>query len=119
MFKLRGRSMIEKVPKLFLQMIRNRLELFSLELQEEKLFLGRQLMLTLIGVVLGLMGLFALSILIVFIVPYEHRIVVASVFVGMYLITAAVALIIATRLAKRHTPFESTLAALNKDIYNT
>ena len=110
--------MIERAPKLFLQILQNRLKLISLELQEEELRLKRQIVLASVGSTLGFTGLIGLGILIVYLVPTAHRVLVASIIVAVFIVAAIVLLVVARGIARRHTPFESTLATLDKDIYN-
>lgn len=111
--------MIERAPKLFLQILKNRLELFSLELQEEKLRVNQQITLAVVGALLGVISLIALGILIVYLVPTEVRVLAAAITVAVFMAAAAVLLVVAQRLSRRHTPFEATLAMLDKDIYKT
>jgi uncharacterized membrane protein YqjE len=111
--------MIERVPKLFLQIVKNRLELLSLELQEEKLRVKQQIALAVVGALLGVTGLIGLGILIVYLVPTEGRVLAASIIVAVFIAAAAVLLVVAQRLSRQHTPFEATLAMLDKDIYKT
>ena len=111
--------MIERAPKLFLQILHNRLELLSLELQEEKVRLKRQIVLAGVGSMFGFTGFIGLGILIVFLVPTAHRALVASIIVAVFIIAAVVLLVVARGLNRRHTPFEETLATLDKDIYKT
>lgn len=111
--------MIERVPKLFLQILQNRLELFSLELQEEKLRVKRQIVAATVGAMLGVTGLIGLGILAIYLVSPPDRVLVASLVVGVFIVLAVVLLLVARGLSRRHTPFEATLATLDKDIYKT
>ncbi len=111
--------MIERAPKLFLQILKNRLELFSLELQEEKLRVNQQIALAVVGALLGVISLIGLGILIVYLVPTEIRVLAASIIIAVFIAAAAVLLVVAQRLSRQHTPFEATLAMLDKDIYKT
>ena len=111
--------MIVRAPKLFLQILQNRLELLSLELQEEKARFKRQLVLVGVGSMFGYTGLIGLGGLIVFLVPPADRVLVASIIVAVFIIAAVVLLVVARGLNRRHTPFEETLATLDKDIYKT
>jgi uncharacterized membrane protein YqjE len=111
--------MFERAPKLFLQIVQNRLELFSLELQEEKVRAKRQITLTTVGALLGVTGLIGLGILIVFLVPTAYRVLTASIIVAVFIAAAVVLLVVAWGFSRRHTPFEATLATLDKDIYTT
>lgn len=111
--------MIERVPKLFLQIFQNRLKLLSLELQEEKLRVKQQIVLAAVGSMLGFSGLLGLGILIVYMVPTADRVLVASIIVAVCITAAIMLLVIARGLALRHTPFEATLATLDKDVSET
>lgn len=109
--------MIERAPKLLLQIVQNRIELFSLELQEEKLRLKLQIVAAGVGAILGVTGLIGLGILIVYLVPAPDRVLVASLVVAVFIVAAVVLLLVARGLSRRHTPFEATLATLDKDTY--
>lgn len=111
--------MIERVPKLFLQILKNRLELFSLELKEERIRVKQQIMLVTLGVLLGVAGLIGLGILLVYVMPVADRALVASIIIALFIIAALVVLLVARSLSNRHTPFEETLATLDKDIYSS
>jgi len=111
--------MIERVPKLFLQIIQNRIDLFSLELQEEKMRLKLQIVLAVVGATLGVSGLIGLGILVTYIVPSADRVLVASIIVAVFIVAAIVLLLVARGISRRHKPFEATLATLDKDIYET
>ncbi|MDA3900210.1 MAG: phage holin family protein [Spirochaetes bacterium] len=111
--------MIERVPKLFLQILQNRLQLISLELQEEKIRFKRQMALSVVGAILGVTGLIGLGILIIYLVPTADRVLVASIIIAIFIITSVVLLVVVQGLSRRHTPFEATLATLDKDIYKS
>ena len=111
--------MIERAPKLFLQILQNRLELLSLELQEERVRVKRLVALAAVGAMLGVTGLIGLGILIVYHVPTADRVLVASIIVAVFIVAALVSLVVARRLARRQKPFEATLATLKKDIYKS
>lgn len=111
--------MIERVPKLFLQILKNRLELLSLELQEERIRVKQQIVLVTLGVLLAVTSLIGLAILIVYLVPIADRVLVAFIIIALLIAAAVVLLLVARRLSRRHTPFEATLATLNRDIYET
>lgn len=111
--------MIERAPKLFLQILKNRLELFSLELKEERIRVKQQILLVTLGVLLGVAGLIGLGLLLVYILPVADRALVASIIIALFIIAAFVMLFVARSLSNRHTPFEATLATLDKDIYSS
>ena len=111
--------MIERAPKLFLQILQNRLELLSLELQEEKVRVKRQIALAVVGAILGVTGLIGLGLLIMYLVPTAHRVLVGSIVVAAFIVAATVSMVVARGLSRRHTPFEGTLATFHKDIYKT
>ena len=108
--------MIERAPKLFLQILHNRIELLSLELQEEKVRLKRQIVLAGVGSMFGFTGFIGLGILIASIVPAAGRVLAGSIIVALFIIAAVVLLIVARGLSRQHTPFEATLATLDKDV---
>ena len=111
--------MIERAPKLLLQIVKNRLELLSLELQEEKVRVTRQIALAVAGAMLGVSGLIGLGILVAFLVPIPDRVLAGSIIVAVLVTAAIVLLIVARGISRRHTPFEATLATFDKDIYKT
>lgn len=111
--------MIARAPKLFLQILQNRLKLFSVEMQEEKIRVKRQIALVVVGAMLGVTGLIGLGILIVFLVPTAIRVLVASIIVAVFIVAALVSLLVAWGLSHEHTPLEATLSTLDKDIYDT
>jgi len=111
--------MIERAPKLFLQILQNRLELLIVELQEEKIRVARQIVLAIVGALLGVTGLIGLGILIVYRVPPAYRVLAASLIVTAFIAAAVGSFIVLRRLSCRHRPFEATLSALNKDISKT
>ncbi|MGM0541187.1 MAG: phage holin family protein [Pseudomonadota bacterium] len=111
--------MIERAPKLFLQILKNRLELLSLELQEERIRVKQQITFAVVGALLGVTSLIGLGILIVYLVPIADRVLAASIIVAVFIAAAVALLLVARRLSRQHTPFEATLATLDKDIYKT
>jgi uncharacterized membrane protein YqjE len=111
--------MIERAPKLFLQILQNRFELLILELQEEKIRVARQIVLVIVGALLGVTGLIGLGMLIVYLTPPAYRVLAASLIVAAFIAAAVGSFVGVQRLACRHKPFEATLSALNKDISKT
>lgn len=111
--------MIERAPRLLLQILQNRLELFALELQEEKIRMKQQILFAVLGAALSFIGLAGLGILLVYLVPPAERVLVSFIITAVFIVAGFLLLFVARQLSRRHTPFEATLAMLNKDIYDT
>lgn len=111
--------MIEQIPKLFLQILENRLQLLSLELREEKVRVKQQITLNIVGATLGVSGLLGLAILLIYLMPNASRVLVAAIIIAIFIITGVVLLLVTRGLSRQHKPFEATLAALDKDIYKS
>ncbi len=108
--------MIDRVPKLLLQILQNRFELLSLELQEEKIQFIQLFLMTAIATTFGLVGFLGLGILIVWLLPPDTRAGGAIALIAIILIVSVVHGLIVIRMARRHTPFETTIATLRKDV---
>ncbi|MFP4383340.1 MAG: phage holin family protein [Spirochaetia bacterium] len=109
--------MISKIPSLLIKIIENRLELFSLELSEEKIRFSQLVTLTIIASTCGLVAIIGATILIIWALPPDERLVGGIIAVGIYAIVSVVLAIIGVSLARKRKPFEGTIATLEKDTY--
>jgi uncharacterized membrane protein YqjE len=94
--------------------LKNRGELFSLELQEEKNHLAEMLVWTVGLLFLGIMGTLLLTATIVLIFPAALRIYVLGGFALLYFIGAALVFSNVKTLLK-HQPFPESVNQLQKD----
>jgi len=94
--------------------LKNRGELLSIELQEEKGHLMEMLVWTISLLFLGIMGALLLTATVVLLFPPEWRIYVIGGFTILYFIGAAVAFSTVRGLLK-HEPFPESLSQLKKD----
>lgn len=108
--------MIERIPKLLLQILQNRFELVSLEMQEEKVRLTRLIVLLLWAATLGLTAVLGLGVLIVWLVPDGARLWTAAGLIAAMLACSAMIALVARRQSRRHRPFEATVSTLQRDI---
>jgi uncharacterized membrane protein YqjE len=109
--------MISKIPSLLIKILENRLELFSLELSEEKVRFSQLVTLTIIASTSGLVAVIGATILIIWALPPENRLLGGIIVVGVYAVISVVMAIIGISLARKRKPFEGTLATLEKDTY--
>jgi uncharacterized membrane protein YqjE len=108
--------MIERIPKLFLQILQNRFELLSLELQEEKVQFIRLFLMTAVATTFGLVGVLGLGALIVWLLPPDNRTAGAVALIAIILGVALISALIVIRMARNHTPFEMTISTIRKDV---
>jgi|GEM_PF-1047908 len=107
----RGRSFLEQI----LRMAQTRLELLSLELQEEKLALARQLRLAVIGAVCAWLAGLTLVLWIALAVSPEVRFVLLGVLFFVLLIASIVAFVLLRRGARREPLFARLIQQLRAD----
>jgi uncharacterized membrane protein YqjE len=94
--------------------VRNRIELFAVEWQEERARLT-ELIIWLAGLLfLGMLGVLLLTFTIIFLFPPEYRLYVAGAFTLLYLIGAGVALA-GVKSVLKHEPFSETIDQARKD----
>lgn len=108
--------MLKTIPRLFLNLIKNRIHIFSLELQEEKIRVIQLLALVIIGSILGITAIIGLGVLLIFLIPEENRILVASLVFLSFLLISLGCFVWIGKLIQKHPPFESTLGLLNQDL---
>ena len=94
--------------------LKNRGELLSIELQEEKAHLMEMLVWSISLLFLGIMGALLLTATVVLLFPADWRIYAIGGFALLYFIGAAVAFSTVRTLLK-HEPFPDSLNQLKKD----
>lgn len=95
--------------------VQNRVELFALELQEEKYRLVDLLLLAALVIFLGGVAFMLLITVAIFLIPEEHRLLVASIVGGLCLVGAiAAALELKKRI--RNRVLNETVNQLKKDL---
>lgn len=110
------RVLVERLPKLVLQIIENRFSMLSLELQEEKLRIVQLILIAIVASTLALLGIIGVSIFIVWVVPPGDRLWVALTILGVYLVGAVILAVTARTLLRKRKPFEYTIGIFKKDI---
>ena len=96
--------------------VQNRIELFALELREEKNHAVYVLIWVLVAASCGLMALVAITAAVVLFVPEDKRGLAAGGFAVFYLALAAFALLRARgRMKEEVPPFSATIEELRKD----
>ncbi len=93
----------------------NRLELFLLEVQEERVRLFDALILIAIGIVCVTMALIMITFTLVVIFWDTHRLLVLALAIAVYVIAALVALRKLRSNLQHSQPFSATLEELKKD----
>jgi uncharacterized membrane protein YqjE len=97
-------------------MLRNRLELFSVELSIEKVRLVRMLVLVAAGVFLALSALALITVGLVLYADPASRPALLLGLGGGYLVAGAVLVYLAVRMVRRHKPFCASIEELDKDV---
>lgn len=107
---------LRKVGRTGMAVLQNRLELFSVELEEQRIQLVRILLLSGAAIFLGNTALLALSATIVFLAKERARVAVLVGLTVVYVL-AAVWAFLALRKALRSAPppFQDTMSELKKD----
>ena len=95
--------------------IRNRVELLAVELQEERLRLVDALLLAAVIVVFGLLTLVMLTFTVLLLAGEEHRLAMAAVITGVYLLVTLGAFWRLRTKLKNWQAFSATRAELRKD----
>jgi uncharacterized membrane protein YqjE len=98
------------------EIVHDRLELFSTEIQEE---IGRVAFLLLWGAValfFAFLGVAFVGLLVVIAVGDEHRLLAAALIAALFLVLALVAAVLAARqIGAKPRPFDASLTELAKD----
>src|SRR5436190_13589254 len=96
--------------------VQNRIELFALELREEKNHAVSVLIWVCVAVLCGLMALVAFTTMVILFVPQEKRAWAAGGFLIVYLGLAVCALLMArARMHDETPPFSATIDEFRKD----
>jgi uncharacterized membrane protein YqjE len=107
---------LRRISETFLSILHNRLELMTLEIQEEKHWAISMLMLAAFAIAFGILTIVAVLVTIAVLVPAEARVWVMP---GICLVTIGGTVVCALALKKklnRPAPLGDTLAELRKDI---
>ncbi|MCF8034978.1 MAG: phage holin family protein [Desulfarculaceae bacterium] len=105
-----------RASSLGLALLRNRVELFSLELREERHRVFSLFLWGGAGLLLGMVGVVLAAFAVIYAFPPAHRWTAAAVCALIFLAGSGVAfLVVRARLNKSEPPFARTLAELHKD----
>lgn len=94
--------------------LRNRIELFAVEWQEERARLVELIIWLVALLFLGMLGVLLLTVTIILLFPPEYRLYVAGGFTLLYLIGAGVAMAVVKSVLKQE-PFTETIEQARKD----
>ncbi len=107
---------LRRVARTAVAVLQNRLELFSVELEEEKVRVVRLLVLAGVAIFLGNTALLAVSATVVVMVGERARVPVLICLSGIYVAGAVWAVLAARKeLRSGPPPFRDTLSEFNKD----
>lgn len=110
-------SSVRRVADTCLSSVHNRVELFALELQEEKLRLVRLLLWTVAALFASFLAITITTVAVVIIFPRENWPVVVSVFAVCYAIAAiALSFKLRSEIKNAPPPLADTTAELKKDL---
>ncbi len=116
----KGRGLFASLRKLgdtLVGIITTRIELFALEVQEEKLWVLTTLLWTAAAVVCGVLALLLITITVVYVVPAGCRTWALIGFCVFYSgLTAFAAFRIREQVRSKAAPFDDTIAELKKDL---
>lgn len=107
----RGKSLIDQL----LRLAQTRLEMLSVELQQEKLAIGKQAQLLAIMVVLALLAGMTLIVWIALAFPPEMRLIALGIIFAAFVIGVLVCWIVLTRQVKRDPLFSRVVNQLHLD----
>jgi len=108
-------STISRMFKTLGEMVENRVELFLVEWEEERLRLLDALLLLMVGIVCVLMALIMATLVVVVIFWDTHRLLVLTLFILTYLSAAATAFGLLHSRLRRWRAFATTLEQIKKD----
>ena len=108
-------ELINKVARTGLGALQNRGELFSVEWQEEKARLTEAVVWAVIAVLLGVLGVGALTAFLILLFPSGFRIYALGGFAVLYLVGAIVAWNSLRTSLTKHEPFAESIAQVRKD----
>lgn len=108
---------VRRVADTCVSSIHNRVELFALELQEEKIRLVRLLLWTGAALFSAFLAITVITIAVIFLVPPDSRGIAISGFGLLYAITAVVlAMKLRSEVRNAPPPLADTMAELKKDL---
>lgn len=107
----RGRSLLREL----LRMAQTRLEMLSIELEQEKLWVMRVLRAALVTVICAWLAGFALILWVALTLPPGVRFIVLGALFVVFLIAAVAGWIVLMRAMRRHAPFERLIGQLRLD----
>ena len=107
---------VRRVCESVLTLLHNRIELFAVELQEEKTRAVELLIFALAGVFLGVIAVIVVTFTIAFLLDEEARRIALIVFSVLYVSgSAGFFLAVRSLLKNRPPPFSATIAEIKKD----
>jgi uncharacterized membrane protein YqjE len=107
---------VRRVCETALSILHNRLELFAVELQEEKSRAVEVLIFALAGVFLGVIAVVVVTFTIAFLLEGDARRIALLVFSALYVLgSAGFFLAVRSLLKNRPPPFSATIAEFKKD----
>jgi uncharacterized membrane protein YqjE len=107
----RGKSLLEQL----LRIAQNRLELLSLELENEKLLITRDLRLALMGAIFAWLAFFTLVLLAALALPRERRLIALGVLFILFGVASVVSFLMLKRSVRRDPLFRRVINQLRLD----
>jgi len=108
---------LRRLGKTALGMLQNRLELFALELQEEKCWLVTVLLWSVAAIFCGVLAITVITLTIVVLSPENARPYVLIGLSVVYLVLAVITILrLKRQLKDRPPPFEGSISELKKDL---
>lgn len=107
----RGKNLLEQL----LRIAQNRLELLSLELEQEKLRIARDLRLAALGAIFAWLAFFTLVLLAALALPRSARLPALGVLFVLFLIASVVSFVLLRRSARRDPLFSRVITQLRLD----
>jgi len=99
-----------------LEIVHDRLELVSTEIQEEIERVGLLLLWGAVALFFAFLGIAFVGLLVVIAVGEEHRLLAAALVAALFLLLALIAVLLAVRqIAAKPRPFDASLSELAKD----
>ncbi len=108
-------SSLRKFPGLLVAVLRNRIELFSVEWQEERLRLFGNLLLGGAILICSLLALGMLTLTILIAAGEQHRLLAAIIITVVYAAAAVTAAVALRHRLRNWSPFNATRSELRKD----
>ncbi len=109
-------GMAGRVVDIFLKMVENRLELFALEVREEKIHFIQLFVMATITIFLLILGFVTLTATLIFLLPSGSRLAGLIALSAIYLIAALVmVLVLWKRISDHPVPFTHSISELMRD----